>query len=805
MPLVALADALAAGVACAARSACAAEALRALRHARGGFGSAAALLPLAAARAITALMAACALARSQNTGATVVTLLGASVCLAQCGALGVSVASAVATIVRVERHDVFDPDCDGFELALAVLSLALGTAHAAAAVPAAVDALCGRGSRFDSLSQEGSDNNQGVDFGLAAVALEDAEAGAAARAAVGVARESRSKTSAALRRLAALARPEVGLLAAGMVMLLLAQGAGLALPLAFGRVIDTVASGTTESHTSAVRQLNHDVLALALIVIVSAAATAVRAYCFNYAGQRVVARLRHTLFGAIIRQEVSFFDETKTGDLISRLSSDTETLQDAATANVSMLVRYLVQIVGSLILMAYSSWRLTLLVISSVPLIAISMVVFGRWIRSFRKAFQDQLAMAAAKADEAISNVRTVKAFAAERAVSTEYLAHIRTTLRLGRSMTVAGAGFQGLVSFASFGTLVLVLAYGGRLVLSDELTAGALSSFLLYSVQIAGSFGFLAGLFVSFAQAIGASERVFSLIARASSMGADRAAALIPLSEFRGAVTLHNVTFAYPSRPEVTVLNGVSLRAGAGEVLALVGASGSGKSTVVRMLLRFYDPTEGAVLLDGHDIRGLSLDWLRQHVFGLVSQEPVLFSGTIRDNILFGMPGASDGEVEAAARAANAEVFIRALPKGYDTEVGEGGTQLSGGQKQRVAIARAIIKSPRVLLLDEATSALDAESEALVQQALETLQKGRTSIVVAHRLATIVAAQSIAVFAKGELKERGSHAELMRDERSVYSSLVRKQMISESFDAVDSETSADVAARGGSAGSATW
>lgn len=298
------------------------------------------------------------------------------------------------------------------------------------------------------------------------------------------------------------------------------------------------------------------------------------------------------------------------------------------------------------------------------------------------QAFQDQLAVAAGRAEESLANVRTVKAFAAERTASKAYTTAILSTLTLGRSMTVAGAGFQGLVYAASFGTLVLVLAYGGRLVLSGEITAGGLSGFLLYAIQIASSFGFLAGLFVSFAQALGASERVFALLAHEPTMGDSRSGAAVPKGEFRGAVDFRDVHFFYPSRPETMVLRGISMHVAPGQKVSLVGSSGSGKSTIIRLVLRFYDPVAGEVRLDGYNMKELSQDWLRQNV-GLVAQEPVLFSGSIRENILYGKPTATDAEIERASRAANAHSFVADLPGGYDTLVGERGAQLSGGQKQ--------------------------------------------------------------------------------------------------------------------------
>lgn len=448
---VAAADGLSLATVALVRRSCAAEMLD---PSANRFGGAFALLVLGLARVALAGVASALTpsARKKAARSAMVCLVLAMVLLA--GALGTSVASAIVCILRVERHATTTrPECDGMDLALAILALVFSVAHVCCAMPLAV---AGAGSEADD-DADGSDGRSDDDlFG-------EAEAGGAAEAAAAIerARESSGRARSTMRRLLALAKPEGGLLALGFVMLLLGQGGSLALPLCVARVIDAVATNAdTRTHEEAIHGLNVAILVLTLVVVGSAVTTSIRAFCFNYAGQRVVARLRNSLFRSIVRQDIAFFDTEKTGDLISRLGSDTETLQDAATANVSMLFRYAIQIIGSMVLMAYSSWRLTLLVVTSVPILAVSMVVFGRYIRTYRKAFQDQLAKAATRAEESLSNVRTVKAFAAERTACREYTSAILSTLTLGKSMTIAGAGFQGITYAASFGTLVLVLAY---------------------------------------------------------------------------------------------------------------------------------------------------------------------------------------------------------------------------------------------------------------------------------------------------------------------------------------------------------
>ena len=570
--------------------------------------------------------------------------------------------------------------------------------------------------------------------------------------------------SASFRRILALARPEAGRLFAGTLFLLIGSGLSLATPKIVGVFIDGVVGGEGRA------AVDRGVLLLLLVFALTGAATAARAWLFTTAGERVVARLRKALFGALIRQEVGFFDAQRTGELTNRLAADTQVLQNAVTVNVSMALRFALTALGAVAVLLWMNWQLTLVMLAVVPVVAVGAGFYGRSLRAVSREVQDALAEATAVAEETLSGVRTVRAFAREGAEVERYGSAVERSYGLARQRARLGATFQGAVSFAGYGAIAAVLWYGGVLLSEGRMSFGDLTSFLLYTFTVAFSVGALSGLYEDFAKAIGASERVFELLDRVPAVGGGTAT----LPAVTGEVTLDDVTFAYPTRPDAPVLRGMSLRLAPGEVVALVGPSGGGKSTVAALLSRFYDPQGGALRLDGADLRTLDADWLRQQV-GVVSQEPILFATSIRENIRYGRPSASDAEVEAAARAAHAHDFVSAFPEGYGTVVGERGVRLSGGQKQRVAIARALLKDPRVLVLDEATSALDAESEHLVQEALDRLMQGRTTLIIAHRLSTVKDADRVIVIEQGEAVETGPHDELMA-RGGLYKRLVERQ-----------------------------
>eukprot|EP01137_Pigoraptor_chileana_P025709 Opistho-2@7380 len=491
-------------------------------------------------------------------------------------------------------------------------------------------------------------------------------------------------------------------------------------------------------------------------------------------GERLAERLRTRLFVSLLHQDVAFFDSHKTGELIDRLTTDVQDFKSAFKQCVSLALRSTTQFLGSIFSLVAISGKLTLALIVTVPTVIGVGSVFGSMLRKISKKSQEQFSKATGVAEEAVGNVRTVRAFAME---DTEVARFVRESARARLLAEILGGGiglFQGLSNVAINGTMLLVLWYGGTLVAMNEITPGDLMSFLVSTQTIQKSLAQVSVLFGHVVRGMAAVTRVMEYIHYKPS---------IPLTGgFKldygvGEVEFRNVSFKYPTRPNQTVLYDLSLKVPAGKVVALVGSSGSGKSTIAALVERFYDPHSGEITVDGADIKTLDLKWLRGEVIGYINQEPVLFAGSVMDNIRYGRPNATDDEVFEAARLANADGFIRDFPDGHGTIVGERGVTVSGGQRQRIAIARALLKNPRILILDEATSALDAESERMVQEALDRLMLNRTVLVIAHRLSTIRHADIIAVVQKGRVVEIGKHDELMRRKDSLYAELVRKQL----------------------------
>jgi ABC transporter fused permease/ATP-binding protein len=586
-------------------------------------------------------------------------------------------------------------------------------------------------------------------------------------------RAARHTRGSTIRRILHLARPQAKLLAGGLVALLVASAASLVYPQGVRVVIDA-ALGAAPGWAGDIergRLLQLVALGMGAVALLSSVAMGLRAFLFMLAGERAIARLRADLYHSILDQEIAFFDKEKTGDLTSRLASDTATLQGTVSANISYGLRNFIQMAGGIVLLFYTSPRLTLVILAVVPALAVGAVVYGRRIRRLARKVQDAIAEGQAVAEESIAGMRTVRAFAAEEAEQARYGGALDRALALARRRIAASSVFIASTSFVGYAAAALVFWYGGTLVARGDMSVGDLTSFLVYTLLVGFSLGALADLWADFLRALGAAERVFELLDRQPLM--PRRGGRV-LEAVAGEVELDQVHFRYPSRPNIDVLSTLSLRIEPGEVVALVGPSGAGKSTIAALLLRLYDPEAGHIRLDGVDLRELDPGWLRRQI-GLVAQEPLLFSTSIAENIRYGRPEASREEIESAARAANADGFIAHFTEGYDTVVGERGVLLSGGQKQRVAIARALLKDPRILILDEATSALDAQVEHQVVEALDRLMQGRTTLVIAHRLSTVRNANRVLVIDGGRVIETGHHDELVARD-GLYRQLIERQ-----------------------------
>ncbi len=509
------------------------------------------------------------------------------------------------------------------------------------------------------------------------------------------------------------------------------------------------------------------------VVAVLACASASRYYLVMTIGERIVADLRRDVFAHLISLSPSFFDSARSGELVSRLTADTTQIKSAVGASVSIALRNLMLFFGAAAMMVITSPRLSGFVLLAIPIIVIPLVAFGRWVRRLSRTAQDTLADASAYASELVNAIRTVQAYTGERLARTRFAGEVEQAYQAARSSTKARAVLTLIVIFIVFASVVVILWVGSHDVLVGTISPGRLGQFILYTAFAASGLGQLSEVWGEVSAASGAAERLFEILRVRPQIAAPASPRALP-QPVRGDVGFDNVSFAYPTRPNALAVDGVSLSVRSGEKVAIVGPSGAGKSTLFHLLLRFYDPKSGAISLDGVPIRQADPAEVRARI-ALVPQDSVVFAASARENIRFGRPDATDAEVERAADLAHATEFVRRLPEGFDAQLGERGVTLSGGQRQRIAIARAILRDAPLLLLDEATSALDAESETLVQTALEELMRHRTTLVIAHRLATVLSCDRILVMDQGKIVEQGTHAELVAA-GGLYARLARLQ-----------------------------
>ncbi|TGD42975.1 ATP-binding cassette domain-containing protein [Pseudotabrizicola sediminis] len=576
---------------------------------------------------------------------------------------------------------------------------------------------------------------------------------------------AKSKQVSALGGLLPFLHPYRPLLVLALLALILTAAVSLVLPLAVRRVVDN---------------FNADVVILdqyfgAAIIIAGlfAFGSGMRYYLVTRLGERVVADIRRALFDRVLMLSPAFFERIMTGEVLSRITTDTTLILSLLGSSVSIALRNSLILLGGLVLMLLTSAKLAGLVLLIVPVVVVPIIILGRRLRTLGRENQDWIANSSGSASEALSSVQTVQAFTHESQTRAAFAEVTEKSFASAKTRIGTRAVLTIFVIFLVFTGIVGVLWMGARDVRAGAMTAGELIQFVIYAIMVAGSVGALSEIWGELQRAAGATERLVELL-HATDPVKDPAQPKALPRPVRGDIRFDAVTFRYPARPDTSALDGISLHVRPGETVALVGPSGAGKTTILQLLLRFYDPQQGAVLLDGVDLRDLDRTDFRQSL-SLVPQDPVIFATSARDNIRFGKPDATDAQVESAARAAAAHEFISLLPQGYDTYLGERGVMLSGGQKQRIAIARAILRDAPVLLLDEATSALDAESERLVQSAVETLAIGRTTLVVAHRLATVKRADRIVVFDQGRIVAQGKHDDLVA-EGGLYARLARLQ-----------------------------